>query len=339
MVAGITALALLGTACVSQRGVHSEVPLTRYEYQQPQMGLPFRLVFYAPDRATADAAAAAAFARIARLNDLLSDYEFDSELSALSRSAGQGKTLPVSDELWTVLSRAQSLAQESDGAFDITVGPCVSLWRKARREHKMPDLRRLEEARAAVGYQKLRLNARHRTAQLLVPGMRLDLGGIAKGYALDEAMKVLRSRHLSRALVSGGGDMVASDPPPGKRAWRIELAPLDVTNAPPVRFVALRNGALATSGDLFQHLEIDGKRYSHIVDPRTGIGLTDHSLVTVIAPDGITADSLTKVVSILERERAMRLIESKAGVAARRVRKPGVQIEMFESRRFGKFYE
>ena len=203
----------------------------------------------------------------------------------------------------------------------------------------MPDARRLEEARAAVGYQKLRLNPQDRTAQLLVPGMRLDLGGIAKGYALDEAMKVLRSHQLTRALVSGGGDMVAGDPPPGQRAWRIELAPLDATNAPPVRFVGLRNAALATSGDLFQHLEIDGKRYSHIVDPRTGIGLTDHSLVTVIAPDGITADSLTKGVSILARARAMRLIERKSGVAARVVRKPGVEIELFESRRFGKFYE
>ena len=112
VLAGVAALALLGTACVSQRGAQTEVPLTRYEYQQPQMGLPFRLVFYAPERAAADAAAAAAFARIARLNDLLSDYEFDSELSTLSRTAGEGKVVPLSEELWTVLSRAQSLAPE-----------------------------------------------------------------------------------------------------------------------------------------------------------------------------------------------------------------------------------
>ena len=333
------AAVLLVTGCVSRRDAGSAVGEARYEYQKPEMGLPFRLVFYASDRVTADAAAAAVFARIERLNDILSDYEFDSELSALSRTAGQGKAVPVSDELWKVLSRAQALAEESAGAFDITVGPCVSLWRKARREHKLPDRGRLEEARAAVGYRKLRLNSRGRTAQLLVPGMRLDLGGIAKGYALDEAMKVLRSRGVIRALVSGGGDMVAGDPPVGKRAWRIELAPLDATNAPPVRFVALRNAALATSGDLFQRLEIDGQRYSHIVDPRTGLGLTDHSLVTVIAPDGITADSLTKVASILEKGRAMRIIESKFGVAARVVRKPGADVEVFESRRFRRYYD
>ena len=99
----------------------------------------------------------------------------------------------------------------------------------------------------------------------------------------------------------------------------------------------MRNAALSTSGDLFQRLEIDGKRYSHIVDPRTGIGLTDHSLVSVIAPDGITADSLTKVASIMPREEALKFIESKPKVALRVVRKPGDQFELFESRRFQRF--
>src|SRR5213075_2826079 len=142
-------------------------------------------------------------------------------------------------------------------------------------------------------------------------------------YALDEALQVLNSHHLSRALVTGGGDMAVGDPPPGKPGWRIELPPLDVTNAPPTRFLLLKRRGFATSGDLFQRLEIDGKRYSHIVDPRTGIGLTDHSLVTVLAPDCITADSLTKVASVLGPQEGMRLIEETRGVAARVVRKPG----------------
>src|SRR5207302_10412438 len=115
---------------------------------------------------------------------------------------------------------------------------------------------------------------------------------------------------------------LVGDPPPGKPGWRIEVPPLDASNAPPTQFVQLRNAALSTSGDLYQRLEIDGKRYSHIVDPRTGIGLTDHSLVTVIAPDGITADSLTKAMSILKRDEALKFIEVRRDVAARVIRNP-----------------
>jgi thiamine biosynthesis lipoprotein len=301
------------------------------------MGVPFRIVLYAPDKEHAQAAAKAAFDRVAELNEIMSDYETNSELSVLSASAGQGKAVKLSPELWLVLSRAQALAEESGGAFDITVGPYVSLWRKARRERKLPDPAKLEAARAAVGYQKLHLNPKDHTAELMVPGMRLDLGGIGKGYALDEAMAVLNSKSLGRALISGGGDLLVGDPPPGKRGWRIELPPLDASNAPPARFVELRNAALSTSGDLYQRLEIEGKRYSHLVDPHTGIGLTDHSLVTVIAPDGITADSLTKVASILPWERALKLCERRTGVAVRVVRKPGQEVEVHESSRFKKF--
>jgi thiamine biosynthesis lipoprotein len=260
-------------------------------------------------------------------------------LSRLSRTGGSGRAIGVSDELWLVLQRAQQLAQRTDGAFDVTVGPVVSLWRKARREKKLPDAARLAEALQAVGHQKLRLEFRRHTVQLLAPRMRLDLGAIAKGYAADEALKILRRRGVGRALVAGGGDMALGDPPPGTKGWRIELAPLDTTNSPPVRFVQLANAGLATSGDLFQHVEIDGKRYSHIVDPRTGIGLTDHSLVTVIAPDGITADSLATAISVLGPDKGTKLIEKTRGAAARIIRLSGNQIEVKESSRFKKYYE
>jgi thiamine biosynthesis lipoprotein len=150
---------------------------------------------------------------------------------------------------------------------------------------------------------------------------------------LDEALKVLEGRGIPRALVTGGGDMVAGDAPPGKKGWRIEVAPLDVSNAPPARFVLLKRAGLATSGDLFQRLEIEGKRYSHIVDPRTGLGLTDHSLVTVIAADGTTADGLSKVVSILKPEKSFPIVK-RYGAAARVVRMPDQRIEAFETAEF-----
>jgi thiamine biosynthesis lipoprotein len=303
------------------------------------MGVPFRIVLYAKDRPTADRAQAAAFKRVEELNAIMSDYEMDSELSRLSRSSGKGRAVPVSPDLWKVLEHAQDVSARSDGAFDVTVGPYVLLWRKARREGRLPDPARLAEAGRSVGYQHVRLNKAAQSVELLVPGMRLDLGGIAKGYAIDAALEALQHDGVVRALVSGGGDMAVSGPPPGKSGWRIELAPLDATNAPPARHVLLARAGLATSGDLFQRLEIEGKRYSHIVDPRTGIGLTDHSLVTVIAPNCFTADGLTKVASVLGPDRGLKIIEENRGASARVVRKPGDQVEVRESSRFARNYD
>jgi len=313
--------------------------LTRFEFQRPEMGVPFRIVLYSTNQTSAETAAEAAFHRISQLNDIMSDYDPDSELSKLSLSSGQGRAVPVSAELWFVLKRAEDLSRRSEGAFDVTVGPFVNLWRRARRQHHLPDPARLEKARQSVGYQNMRLNAKGRTVELLAPDMRLDLGGIAKGYAVDEALRTLKGLGINQALVEGGGDVGVSDPPPGKKGWRFDLSSLDVTNAPPDRFLLLKDAAISTSGDLYQRLEIDGKRYSHIVDPHTGIGLTDHSLVSVIARDSITADSLTKVVSVLGPEKGLKFIEHTRGTAARIMREPGDVIQTCESKRFRQYYE
>jgi thiamine biosynthesis lipoprotein len=334
-------MALVGSGLFSNAQVQSsKEALNRFEFERPEMGVPFRIVLYAPDAQKAEAAAQAAFHRVADLNQIMSDYETDSELNELSRTSGKGQSVHVSDDLWTVLEQAQHFAELSDGAFDITVGPVVSLWRKARRTHELPDANRLAEALKAVGYKKVRLNPKDHTVELLVSGMKLDLGGIAKGYALDQEIKVLNARGIERALVSGGGDMSLSDAPPGQSGWRIEIAPLDVPNAPPKRFARLAQMGLATSGDLFQHLEINGKRYSHVVDPHTGIGLTDHSLVTIIAPNCMTADAVAKIVGVLGPERGLKILaQSIPSVEAHVVRKPDDQIELKESPGFGRFCE
>jgi FAD:protein FMN transferase len=324
-------VALLLAGCASQRS-----PKQRFEYTRPQMGIPFRMVLYAPEKSSADAAAEAAFARIQQLNDILSDYDTDSELSRLSQTSGSGKVVSVGKDLWRMLERSQQVARETDGAFDITCGPVVSLWRKARREKQLPDPVKLEEARRAVGWQKLKLDARNHTAELMVPYMRLDLGALAKPYAVDEALRILSAHGIRSALVAGAGDMAVSEPPPGTNGWRIELAPLDVTNAPKTEFVLLRNNALATSGDLFQHVEINGVRYSHIVDPRTGVGLTDYSLVVVIAQDCQTANSVSTSSGVLGPERALEYA-AKKGACVRIVRKLREQIEVRESPCFRRF--
>jgi len=321
-------------SCAHSSRPSNAVPAQRFEMSQPQMGVPFRIVVYATNEQHASKAMRAAFSRIEQLNSILSDYDTDSELSRLSRSSGQGMDVPLSRDLWNVLRQSQQLAKATDGAFDVTVGPVVNLWRKARREQSLPRPDLLAKARSRVGWRKLHLEPLARAARLEVEEMRLDLGAIAKGYAVDEAMKVLVTNGIRSALVSGAGDLAVSDPPVGRDAWQIELSPLDVTNAPPARFVRLRNAALATSGDLFQRVEIGGRRYSHIVDPRTGIGLTDHSLVTVIGPDCTTADSLATAVSVLGPEAGVRLLESRRKVAGQIIRAPEGKVEMRTSRGF-----
>jgi FAD:protein FMN transferase len=325
------------SSCVSTQT--EIIPLNRYEFDQAEMGVPFRIVLYAPTQVVADRAAASAYQRIKQLNDIMTDYDSASELSQLSRTSGQGRAVKVSHDLWVVLQRAQSLAERSDGAFDVTVGPYVNLWRQARREGQLPEPARLAKARLAVGYKQVKLDPANHTVTLLAPNMRLDLGGIAKGYAVNQALHILSRFGVGNALVSGGGDLEVSAPPPGKRGWLIELPPLDATNAPPARFVLLSHAGLSTSGDLFQRLETNGVRYSHIIDPRTGIGLTDHSLVTVIAPDDFTADSLTKVMSVLNPKDALRFIKDTPRIDVRIVRKPCDKIELYESKRFHRYYQ
>jgi thiamine biosynthesis lipoprotein len=313
--------------------------LARYEFAETHMGMPFRLTLYAADEATANAAAAAAFRRIAELDQCFSDYHPQSELSRLSATAGSGQAVPVSQPLWDVLSRSQALSRQSGGAFDVTVGPLVRLWRRARRMKELPDEERLTAARQAMGYQHMQLIPEGRKVELKRPGMRLDLGGIAVGYALDEAFKALKRHGVSRALLDGSGDLLAGDPPPGRDGWRIGIAPLEAPNGPPSRYLNLVHAAVTTSGDAFQYVEIAGRRYSHIVDPRTGLGLTSRSSVSVAARDGITADSLATAVSVLGPEAGLKLIESTPGAAALFVRSVDGELDVRESRRLRSFLE
>jgi len=313
---------LLLAGCATMPDADS-AKLERFEYEQPQMGVPFRMVLYAPDEAAARNAAEAAFARIAELNSLLSDYETDSELSVLSRSSEQGSPeTRVSSDLWRILEASQAMARETDGVFDITLGPCVALWRKARREKQMPDPARLEAAREKVGYENLVLNPKNQSAKLLRFGMRLDLGAIAKGYAADEALKTLRARGINRALVAASGDIAAGDPPPCKKGWTIEIIGYDRPGGPPSGRAILANGGVATSGDLFQRVEINGVRYSHILDAATCLGMTNHALATVIAQNCFTADRLATACAVLEGEAALKLA-ARHGAAARIVAMKG----------------
>jgi len=330
-------IATLTYTCLIASGIclapPAEPSLSRYEFEQVEMAVPVRLVLYASDRETAAAAANAAFARIHRLGAVMSDYDESSELRRLCTTAGEDRAVAVSEDLWRVLVCAQEISGRCEGAFDVTVGPIVRLWRQARRLHELPSAERLRAARQLVGYRNIRLDAEHRTVELLRPGMRLDLGGIAKGYAVAEALEILKKKGVPRALVEAGGDIALGDRPPGKPGWRIGIAPPD-PKSPPRFYLGLSSTAVSTSGDMWQYVEIGGKRYSHVVDPRTGRALTDHCHVTVIHADGATADALSKAVSVLGPQQGIKLIDETAGAAAFVVRAPAGKPQMFESKRW-----
>lgn len=290
--------------------------LERHEFRRVLMGVPFEVTLYSADEASANAAARAAFARIRELNGILSDYDPDSEISRLCRDSGPGKPIRISSDLRRVLERGLSLSEQSGGAFDVTVGPAVQLWRKARRTKIFPAVADLAAARERIGYQFVCFNPEAGTVELLKSGMRLDFGAIGKGYAADEALAVLKSRGITSALIAASGDIVAGDPPPGKPGWKIGIASLAQPERPPERFLMLKNAACSTAGDAFQFVEFDGRRYSHIVDPRTALGLTRRSSVTVVAANGITADGLDTTVCLLGPERGMPLVEKTVGAAA-----------------------
>jgi thiamine biosynthesis lipoprotein len=303
----------------------------RHEFHEQLMGMSFRIVVYSADPDTANRASRRAFERIQQLNDILSDYQEDSELSLLGKTSGSGTEVPLSDDLDRVLRAAVDLAGQTNGAFDPTVGPLTRLWRRTRRSRQLPPPDVLAKARERVGYRHLRLGADRPIAELKVAGMQLDLGGIAVGYAIDRAMETLAAEGIGSALIDGSGDILVSDPPPGSEGWRIGVAPLE-SEAPPSQYLLLKRAAVTTSGDAFQHVDIGGNRYSHIVDPQTGLGLTSQISATVIAPDCTQADSLATAVCVLGQKAGFELIAKTPKAAALVMQRTAKGTETAESR-------
>lgn len=307
--------------------------LVRFEFEETHMASPFHLVLYSTDAAAARRASRAAFDRIEALNKVLSDYDPDSALSRLSQSAGRGP-VPVGADLFDVLERSKRISERSGGMFDVTIAPVGRLWRRARRDRKLPDPRLIDEARTLVGSDKMILDPAARTVNLTMPGMKLDVGGIAKGYASQAALDVLKAMGIRRALVGGAGDIVVGDPPPDADGWKVAIAPVDPKSSYRPPTLLLKNAAVSTAGDAERFVVIDGHRYSHIVNPRTGMGHEDRAAVTVVAPDGGTADALETTAYLLGPERGLKLVDETPGAAALFQRLTPEGVKTFESSRF-----
>jgi FAD:protein FMN transferase len=278
--------------------------LRRFSFTAPAMGTRFHITLYAPEAhyPEAEAAALAAFDRVASLNATFSDYEPNSEINRASAATSPWSASP---DLFALSSRALQLAQLTDGAFDPTLGQLSRLWRSARQRQKLAPPDRLQKALAATGWQHLRLHPATQSLSLTQPNLLLDFGGIAKGYAADQMLELLKSSGFPIALVLAGGDTAAGDPPPGQTGWAVTLR-TGIDDSSPVS-LPLANRSVSTSGDLYQFIELDGTRYSHLIDPKTGLGLTRRIACSVIAPDTTTSDALATALCLLGPEAGLKI--------------------------------
>ncbi len=272
-----------------------EEELELFSETRPLMGTEFTIHVYAPNRLSAIKAIDNAFEIAADINQAASDYDENSELSKLN-AAPHGEPIAISKLLGDLLFESLVIANITEGAYDPTLGPMTLLWRKSRRSKTLPSPEELAAAKAASGYQNLELSKDRLSVTKKVPNMRLDLGGIAKGFAAEQMYRVLEYYELPRSSVMAGGDLRVGDPPPGETQWPMAVRHRYGNEQNVDNFKQL---AASTSGDLYQFVEIDGVRYSHLIDPRTGLGITKAVSVTVFAKTATLSDPLATALCIL----------------------------------------
>jgi thiamine biosynthesis lipoprotein len=281
---------------------------------RPTMGTFARVVAIADDQQTAAAAVEDALAEIYRVDELMSDYREDSQISKVNREAF-AHPVEVSPLTFEVLQRSVEFSRLSDSAFDITIGPLVDLWRRSADANSAPTEAELAAARSKIGYEKLILDPNQMTVRFAVEGMRLDLGAIAKGYAIDRAVEALQNAGAVGGLIDIGGDVRCFGVPAGaKRHWIVGLQdPGTAMPGLPGRKVLLKlkiaDAAVATSGDYQQFVIIQGRHHSHILDHTTGTSAHGLSSVTIIADNAANADALATAVTVLGKEKGLALIE------------------------------
>ncbi len=269
----------------------------RHTYQQDLMGTRFFITLYTDDEKTADLAAKEAFQLAAKINDSCSDYDVTSELMRLNADPSN-QAIPISDLLFDVLNAALQISQQTHGAYDPTLGHHSYNWRMARKKGILPTPEKIAAAKAARGWKNLQLDRNHQTVTKNIEDMRIDLGGIAKGYAAEKMLQFLKTQGITRASITAGGEVRLGDPPPDAKGWEITLKTLDTIHQLIPQTLTLSNCAISTSGDLHQSITIDGQRYSHICNPDTGLGLTTRISATVIGPNATITDALATALCV-----------------------------------------
>jgi Membrane-associated lipoprotein involved in thiamine biosynthesis len=250
------------------------------------------------DKAKAKDAVNRAFDEIKKIEDVYSVYKDTSEISAINRLKA-GERIRISDGVFDLIRKSLDYSERTEGAFDITVKPLVDLWSRARKTGRLPDDPEIKLALERVGYKDLVLDGASRTIYFKKDGMSIDLGGAAKGYATDRAIAILKENGIDNALVNSGGDMYCLGKKTAQQLWKVGIQhPRDSNRA--FLEIRLNDRAIDTSGDYEKYFLIDGKRYSHIIDPRTGYPIGDNTVsASIIANDSATADILATAMCVL----------------------------------------
>lgn len=279
--------------------------LLRVENNLDAMGTTYSLVAYGTDRNVLIAASDQAFEEVQRLDRMLSTYRPDSELSQLNRKAADG-AVQVSTELFELLAKCEDYSRRSDGAFDVTVGPLMKLWGFYKGSGRLPHRAEVRGVLGRVGYRNVALDRSAGTVRFLKKGVEIDPGGIGKGYAVDQVVRVLKSHRIPAALVSAGGSSIyAFGAPPGERGWKVKIRnPRNSRET--IEDVLLRDESMSTSGNYEKFFYAGGRMYSHIMDPRTGFPAEGVLSVSVVAPKTLDSEAWTKPLYVLGRAWAAR---------------------------------
>lgn len=279
--------------------------------EQAIMGTLISVELWCDERAEGDAAIEAVMQEMHRIDRLMSPYKADSELSAVNRDAAN-HPVRVGSEMLHLMKCAAYFSQLSNGAFDITYAAVGRLY--DYRQHIRPTDAQLEKARASVGYRNLILDHEARTVRFAQPDMCIDLGGFAKGYAVDNAARLLQERGIQHANVSAGGDSRVIGDRRG-RPWMIGVR--DPTREDKViAMLPLTDTSISTSGDYERYFEENGVRFHHLIDPATGRSPTGVRSVTILAEDGLTTEAFSKMVFVLGVEQGLRLVHAQQGIDA-----------------------
>jgi len=278
----------------------------KFSYSEMKMGSAFNLIIVSADSNKANHLARKSYELVDSLNHIFSNYDSSSELSKINASAG---LLPykMSTAMLDLVQKSQYAYIQSKGAYDISIGPLSSLWRNARKAKLFPEASTVLATKKLVGLNQVKINKRLGTIFLPNANMQLDFGGIAKGYIAQWVINFLKANGIQQALVDAGGDIVMSGPPLNQKGWLIGVNLPETTDQLLNKKLQLSNCSVATSGDVYQFIEYKGVKYSHIINPLTGYGVTNLRNVTIVAKTGATADWLATACSILPIKEAKQL--------------------------------
>ena len=304
-------LALLLAAVIGSPAHAAQSGADTREYRY-LMGTSMQVQAIGGDEAARRAAIDESFAAMAEVDRLMSNYRSDSELSHVNREAARGPVV-VSDPLLRVIEAAQRVSADSNGAFDVTVGPLVQLWGFRDKMPHIPTSAELAAVRPLVGYRGLIVDAPHHTIRFVHPGMEIDLGGIAKGFAVEVAANVLR-RHGLTGFIDAGGNQYMLGMPPGKPFWTVGIKNPDVADRL-IGVVDVKGGSVSTSADYANFLVAAGRTYGHLLDPHTLQPSMASLSATIVSEDGTLADAMSKAAFVLGPQQGIALIDATPGMA------------------------